>query len=305
MESFWSSSNILKIFLKWKLHIIIITFLGMLIIGASTYLIKPKFKSIAIAYPVNLSQYSDEEHSEQMIQILNSRNIMDSVIHKFDLAKHYEIDSAYVHFQSTMYDTYNENVSISKTQYDAVQIKVFDTSPDTAALIANSILDFYNKKVRSLHKEKFKEVMDLYYSDMVKWENIKDSINNIITPAKDGLKINIIDNKLTNNKLTNNKIYRSIDKQLKIKNSKGGNFLSTDIELINAIDMLNKSKVKYEKYKREYNKKIKFYGLVTEAYPADLKSSPKRIIITLLGGLSVFILVILTIGFIENKKINV
>ncbi len=311
MESFWNSSNILKIFMKWKLHIIIITFLGMIIIGASTYLIKPKFKSYAVAYPVNLGQYSDEEHSEQMIQILQSRNIMDSVINKFDLAKHYEIDSSYVHFQSTLYDTYNENVSVSKTQYDAVQIKVYDTNPDTASLIVNSIIDFYNKKVRSIHREKFKEVMDLSMADIKKWQNSIDTLNTKLQVYK--TKYNIQNIGFQIKELTqgifrsngNTKLINKAENQLELIAKYGAEFDYLNGLYWAAYKQLNESKENYEEAKTEYNKEITYASVVTNPYPADLKSSPKRVIITLLGGLSVLVLVILIIGFIENKKKNI
>jgi len=311
MESFWNSSNILKTFIKWKLHIIIITFLGMLIIGASTYLIKPKFKSYAVAYPVNLGQYSDEEHSEQMIQILQSRNIMDSVINKFDLAKHYGIDSADVHFQSTLYDTYNENVSVSKTQYDAVQIKTFDTNPDTASLIANSIIYFYNSKVRVLHRAKYKEAMDLAYNEMMKWKSISDTLREKLQVYKVKYNIQNVGSQIREStqgiyrSQGNTKLINKAENQLKIIAKYGAEFEKINGLYWKSYEIFLSNRATYEDYYKEYHKVITYANVVTSPYPADKKSSPQRIIITLIGGLSVLILVILTIGFIENKKKNI
>lgn len=311
MESFWNSSNLLKIFMKWKLHIIIISFLGMLIIGASTYLIKPKFKSYAVAYPVNLGKYSDEEHSEQMIQILQSRNIADSVINKFDLAKHYEIDSADVHFKSTIYDTYNENISVSKTKYEAVEIEVYDTNPDTASLIANSIIDFYNSKVRSLHRAKYKEAMDLAYDEMIKWKKISDTLREELQVYK--IKYNIQNVGYQIQESTqgiyrsqgNVKLINKAEKQLELIAKYGAEFEKINGLYWKSYEVFLSNRADYENLYKEYHKVITYANIITSPYPADVKSSPKRVIITLLGGLSVLIIVILTIGFIENKKKNI
>lgn len=304
MESFWNSSNLLRIFMKWKFHILIITFLGMIIIGASTYLINPKYKSEAIVYPINLGQFSDEEHSEQMIQILNSRNISDSIIKKYNLPKHYELDTAYKHFKSVLYEIYGGNVSVSKTQYDAVQIKVLDTSPDTAALIVSSIIDFYNLKVREIHKLKEKEAMDLSFYEMNRWKKVSDSLNIEIEKIS-GKKYKTKSKGIQKTK--NNKNYnynRKVTSQINIIDNSGGKLLALDIEYIDALDKYNKYKVLYSKHKLEYNKKITYASVVTSPYPTDKKSSPKRIVITLMGGFSVFFLTLLLIGFIENKKKN-
>ena len=40
----------------------------------------------------DIFEYGDEQQAEQLLQILNSGEIRDSVIQKFDLMAHYEID---------------------------------------------------------------------------------------------------------------------------------------------------------------------------------------------------------------------
>ncbi len=311
MESFWNSSNILKIFMKWKIHIILITFIGMVVIGASTYLIKPKFKSVAVAYPVNLGQYSDEEHSEQMLQILQSRNITDSIITKFNLAKHYDIDTAYVHFQSVIYDKYNENVSVSKTMYDAVQIKVLDTSPDTASLMVNSIIEYYNSKVRSLHRAKFKEAMDIAYEEMIKWRAVSDTLREKLQVYK--IEYNIQNVGFQIKELTqgifrsqgNTKLMNKAENQLELLAKYGAEFEYLNGLYWKSYEVFLSNRSAYENYYKEYNKVISYTNVVSTPYPADKKSSPQRIVITLMGGFSVFILVILLIAFFENKKKNI
>jgi hypothetical protein len=47
--------------------------------------ITPKYRSSAIVYPVNLAPYSTETRTDQLLQLLESNSIRDSLVKKFDL----------------------------------------------------------------------------------------------------------------------------------------------------------------------------------------------------------------------------
>lgn len=310
MESFWNSSNLLTIFIKWKWHIITITILGMAVIGASTYLIKPKYKSSAIVYPSNLGEFSEESYSEQMIQILNSRDITDKVIKEYNLPEHYEIDSAYKHFQSTMYYLYSENVSISKTEYESVEINVLDTDPEMAKNMVNSIINFYNAKVREMHRLKLKELMVLNEKQANNWESVKDSLQARIYTLNN--EYGVLDFAVQVEKLTEG-IYRSKGNKDLIKKAEdqldnvkkyGAEFVFINQKYWKSLELYFQYRLALDQQTIEYNKEITYANVVTSPYVSDKKDSPKRIPITLLGGLSVFALLILIIAFVENKKHN-
>ncbi|MDZ7778316.1 MAG: hypothetical protein U5L09_23200 [Bacteroidales bacterium] len=59
-------------------------------IFSSAMLITPKYNSRAVIYPSNVAPYSDESETEQLLQWLQSRDIKDSMIRRFELGKHYE-----------------------------------------------------------------------------------------------------------------------------------------------------------------------------------------------------------------------
>lgn len=311
MESFWNSSNLLKIFIKWKWHIISITFLGMAIIGASTYLIKPLYKSYAIVYPVNLGTFSEESFSEQMMQIFESRDIADKIIESYNLLDHYEIDTASEHIKSTLYKELGDKVWMEKTEYESIEINVLDTDPEIAKEITNSFLDFYNEKVRDIHRFKTKEVMDLAMSEMLKWEEIKDSLNIKLQFYKTEYNIQDIGIQLGN--LTqgmyrasgNSKLIDKAENQINLIAKYGAEFSFLNNMYWKAFGLYNSNRLAYEDALKEYNKKISYANIVTSPYASDKKYSPKRIPITMLGGLSVFALLILIIAFVENKKHNV
>ena len=109
----YSSANLIAFFYKNRKPLLGIPFLAMVVAVAFSgpKFIKPLFESQVILFPSttnsvskallpqsngygdeDIFEYGDEQQAEQLLQILNSGEIRDSVIQKFDLMAHYEID---------------------------------------------------------------------------------------------------------------------------------------------------------------------------------------------------------------------
>mgnify|MGYP002513054518 CR=1 FL=1 len=103
MDKYFDNTPILKAIFKFKWHIIAITILAAAL-GAffsGPKFITPKYKSEAVVYPNGRAEFSDETYTEQMLQVMESQEIMDSVVEKFDLMNHYEIDKNYKYARKT------------------------------------------------------------------------------------------------------------------------------------------------------------------------------------------------------------
>ena len=90
-----STIILLRIIKKWRKHLAI-CFFGSIVVGFIISLpifMKPMYKSSAVLYPANLSPYSKETPTEQMVQLLNSEDVRDSLVKELHLFKHYKIDS--------------------------------------------------------------------------------------------------------------------------------------------------------------------------------------------------------------------
>ena len=164
MDNYFNNTSLFKVILKWKWHIIAVTIIAAVLgaVFSGPTFITPKYKSEAILYPSNVSAYSDETFTEQMLQIMESQDIMDSVVENFDLMKHYEIGKDYKYWKTALIGEYRDNVSISKTPYDAVKIKVLDKDPQIACDMVNDIIRLYDQKVGKLHKIKRWETVQMY-----------------------------------------------------------------------------------------------------------------------------------------------
>ncbi len=130
------------------------------VFSGSTF-IKPRYRSQAIVYPVNLNSYSIETRADQLLQLLESNSVRDSVIARFGLVKHYKVDTALRGGRFILYNIYKERVEISKTRYESVEIEATDVDPDTAQQMVNTILDQVNLLARRLQREKSAEVLHI------------------------------------------------------------------------------------------------------------------------------------------------
>ncbi len=164
MELSFKNINLLNLILKWlkpllylQLIVVVLSF-----IFSAPYFIKPKYLSWAVVYPANITSYSDESLTEQMVQVLDANQIRDGIVEKFHLMKHYDIDSSKRYAQTKIHKLYAQNVKISKTLADAVRVEVLDTDPEVAKEMVNAILDGYSQKIKSLHERRYAETVGMW-----------------------------------------------------------------------------------------------------------------------------------------------
>ena len=314
MESQFYNINILQLLLKWKFHIVAIMVLAVVLatIFSGPYFITPKFKSTAVIYPSNISPYSDENETEQMLQVMQSNDISDSIIEKFNLPKHYKISKDYKYYNSTILWEYAQNVSISKTPYEGVSIEVMDKDPQMACDMVNTMIDLYNLKVRTLHEEKFGEVVSMYERSLKKKKANIDSLQMRLQVL--GVKYGLTDIGSQSEQVTkgylktldgggasgvNNKEVQLLKKNIE---EKGG-------ELIVLHNLIGSETIKYVDLKHEYelasmdyDRKFTYTNVITEPFVADKKSSPVRWLIVVVTALASFFVALIAILIFENYK---
>src|ERR1051326_6327401 len=138
--------DLLNIIFKWKFTLLIAAVIAVVLssVFSSSFFIKPKFKSTAVIYPSNLMPYSQESPTEQMIQLFQSDSIFNDVVKHFNLVQHYGLDSASPVLRNELMGIFNENISIKKTEYEAVRIESMDQDPKVACDIINEMIRSFN-----------------------------------------------------------------------------------------------------------------------------------------------------------------
>ena len=315
MEKYFDNRNLLRLLIKWKYHLATITILAgvLAVIFSSPWFITPKYKSNAVVYPSNITPYSEESETEQMLQFLQSRDIKDSVIRKFNLAEHYEIDSTYEFFYTTLLYEYSQHVSINKTPYESVEIEVLDKDPMIAMEVVNAIIDFYNKKVRRVHIDKWVEVVNLYNDQLIMKKDYIDSLRTIMKSL--GMNYGLYEYETQSEEITkgllgtvegsgNSRINKKeVEKLNENMKNKSGDLISTVELLRQEARTYADIKLDYEQARRFVTEKLTYANMITPPFPADKKSYPIRWLILVITMLATFFLTLIVILIIENYHV--
>jgi hypothetical protein len=275
---------------------------------SSSLFITPLYKSYAIVYPSNISPYSDESETEQMIQMMQSKEIRDSLIVKFDLPHHYGIDPSYEYYMSTLLWEFKEKVKIGKTPYEAVSIEVLDKDPKVACDMVNEMMNQYNLKVRSLHKEKFWEVVLNYRTITAMKAKDLDSLK--ARTEELGMKFGLMDYAEQTREVmraylgTGNgpKRPQEAEKLKKNLEEKGGEMLLLSELMRSEAEGYSTFKLDNDRAIMNYNREYSYVNVLNKPFPADKKSYPVRWVIVLISTLATFFLAVLAIGVIEGRR---
>jgi hypothetical protein len=310
MDSFFNSKNIIDILLKWKFQLGLVVAAAILlsVFFSIPMFITPLYKSNCLLYPSNISPYSDESVTEQAVQIFQSRDIRDSLVKKFDLAKHWGIDSGDKHFESFLGYEYGQRVSINKTPYDAVEIDIWDQDPVMARDIAYAIVDAFNVKMRAMHKEKFGEVVLNYqyildikngYLDSLKTRSTELSTKYGLLEYGNQTK-EVMRAYLSGGRSTSSEVIR-LKKNLE---EKGAEALGLRDLMADEANTFSIMKQDADKALFNYNRSYSYVNLLSKPFVPDKKAYPIRWLIVVFSTLATFFLAILIIGLIERSRFS-
>jgi capsular polysaccharide biosynthesis protein len=191
----FNSTSILFFFFKKIKSLFIVGILAVIISGIGAFMITPKFKSTVILFPSNqssisrsilntqyqwdLMSFGDEDQADRLLQVLNSRQIKDLINIKYDLMKHYGIDSLKTKYAFTKYYEYFDgNFSFRRSEYLSLIIEVLDTDPKLAAAMANDVAAFADTIIIRMQKERAKMAYEIA-------ENAYNHLNNLIKAQED------------------------------------------------------------------------------------------------------------------------
>jgi len=306
MNDFYNNTDILRLISKWYKHLLVITGSAVLIAFIISLVIKPKFKSESSLYPSNLISYSSESPTEQMLQLFSSDDLKDSLIKKFKLTSYWEIDTTKKYYKTTLYNTFDENIKIRKGDNESVMVVAIDTRPDTACKMVSEMINFFNKKVRFLQKEKLQEnAGSLKIQLSLKSKQIDSLEKRLDTLRK---KYNILDYEIQLKEVMRQRVKEEGSRKTFstdfLNNLKvfGGEYLLLSEYISNATVSYNKILTEYEKTISELNKDVTYTNIISSPKIPDKKCYPVRWLIVLLSAGISFIFSLLVIGIIENYK---
>jgi len=311
MTNYFDNNNLLSIILKWKKPLIILSLLAMVVsaIITSPFIIKPKYKSFAILYPANIIPFGTETPTEQMLQVLQSDDIRNGIINRFHLYAHYKIDTiSNLQFRTDMDHEFSDNVNVGKTEYESVKLDVLDIDPVVANDIVNSMILQFNKKERTLQKEKSIELVKIIKTQLDKKKAEMDSMEDAIKNIR--VNYGILDYGLQTRYATKEILHKGGDNGkkeethdlIKSLKEKGGEFVSLNEHIYKVRATYDELKVQYENSLRDVEKDLTYSNVVTSPYPADKKTYPVRWLIMLISTCATLLFSVIAVAAIESYK---
>ena len=330
----YSSANLIAFFYKNRKPLLGIPFLAMVVAVAFSgpKFIKPLFESQVILFPSttnsvskallpqsngygdeDIFEYGDEQQAEQLLQILNSGEIRDSVIQKFDLMAHYEIDEDTKYRRTKLFKEYAGKIEFARTQFMSVEINVMDTDPQMAADIANYISFLVDKTKRRVSRSRAEMGLNIvkneYHSLQGEIQKMEDNITELrYKGVHDYESQSAVFNEQYAIALAagaSSGRIKALERRLDTLAKYGGKYVAIRDELQLLKEEEVKLKTKFDQAKVDVNQNLPATFKVDAAFPAERKSYPKRSILILAVGFATFIMVaflLLVRGTLQELK---
>ena len=323
----FDSSNIVVFLYKWRkpLFIVIIVALIGSWFFSLPWFITPKYKSTVVMFPAStnsvskallteqrqvgqdIMSFGEDEQAEQMMQILNSNKIRDRVARKFNLMEHYDIDSTARYKYSLLFNEYERNISFRRTPFMAVQIIVFDTDPQLAADIANTIAALLDSIKNEMQHER--AIQGLAVVE-IEHEALQQEVNTIVDSlvALGKLGVNDVEyqSQVFNQQMAiaimegNTEAQRQLQKRLDILGQYGGIYMSLKNALEYKTEQLTMIQARLKEATVDARESLPQKFIVSDAFKAEKKSYPIRWLVIVVSTLSALFLTIIVIMIIEK-----
>jgi len=322
-NNFLDNTSLFALLYKWRKKIITISFTAAIIASVVSLFITNKYKSEVILFPtMNLStgkallnenndflEIGEEEELEHMMQILQSNEIKERVVAKFDLLKHYEIDTNNETYQIDLLKKYNGNVEYNITKFSSIRISVMDKDPLMASDIANEITSLIDTVMNNLQQSMAKQG----YQSLIKEREfivgeikiLEDSISKIraVGIVHYESQSEVLNEQWAVAKIANNhSAALAIEKKLATLSKYGGLYVNVREQLIYIRGNLNHMNKKINEHKLTAEEQLEHKFVLNYAIPAIKKSYPIRWLIVLTTACASALMMIVLIALKEKLK---
>ncbi len=323
--TFNASDVLLLIKRKWK-HLLIVCSVAFVASLIVSFCLPKRYKSSVVLYPANstsvsqtlatdentergLLQFGEKEEVEQMMQMLQSNDIRNRIIEKYNLIEHYRIDPDTKYLYTKLYDKYEDNVKISRTEYTSVKVDVLDESPDTAAMIANDISQLLDTVYARMQRDRAYRAVKIVETAMLEQEalvkNISDSLEKLgqlgVIEVKSQTEMYSEQYAIAlanGNTSKVNELKSKLDTLAKY----GGAHTMLTAQLKEEVQILTLRRNKFNQAKIELEQDLPNAFIVNKAEKAEKKTYPIRWLIVLSSVISAFLLALIVLAMIEPLK---
>jgi len=139
-----------------------VTFICAVASAIMTFFIPKEYSSTAIIFPpahlsldfnIDNPNFGYDVEADRLLQILQSKEIRDSVSNKFDLLNYYKLDKTTKDWLDRLNKRYKKDVIFERTQYMSIKVSAQTTDPEMSANMVNYILRIANVVREKIYKQ--------------------------------------------------------------------------------------------------------------------------------------------------------
>jgi capsular polysaccharide biosynthesis protein len=320
------------LFYLWnkRLPLMIITGIAAIASIIVSFVIEEKYKSEVVLFPAaagsvsqdllsdsysekSILKLGEDEELEQLMQVLHSDQIRERVVKKFDLMRHYDIDSTSKYPYTALFKKYEQNIRIEPTKFLSVKITVLDEKPQIAADIANTISDLVDTVMNNMQRQKAMQALALVEKE---YFALKNDVNKLEDSLDYIRSLGVIDYETQTEVFSdalgqalvknNSEAVKKLQEKLDLLGKVGGPYLAINGYLEFENKQLSALKAKYAEAQIDAYQNLSKKYVVNQAFKAEKKSYPVRWLIVLLSTVSAFILTLLLLVIYDsvNRRLN-
>ncbi len=327
----FSSINLILYFYSKRKPLILIASVAAIVSVLISLSISPRYQSTVIMFPtsgISISQalvsttsdnqrsgilsFGEEEETEQLLQILNSEEIKQKLVQKFNLIEHYGIKEDAKYKYTLLNARMKKNINFRKTEFMSVSISVLDEDPQIAADMANEIAVLLDSAINRMQTKRAKEAfMIVSHEYLLLQDEIKEIENSLTSLGELGVydveaqSVGLNEAWLEALSEGNTNLANKLEKQTKILGKYGGNFLFLKKFLQDESLRLSLLKDKYTRAKVDAEYNLPHTFIVNKAEKAEKKTYPKKSLIVIISVFSALLFGIFGLIFIDSIKAQI
>jgi uncharacterized protein involved in exopolysaccharide biosynthesis len=287
---------------KWRKLVVGVTVVVTLGAAVISMLLPEYYRAVTIVFPYSprtsdprtlffedgVSEvFGSKEDVDRIISIGRSKQMTRHMIKILRLDRHYDIDSTSKAFRTKLEKEWEENVDIVRNDLGAIEIRVLDTDPATASIIANTMVHELDKQFRDGIDKNNQQQLLVY-------EQNKASMEKRVRELQDSMQV----------------LLRRNPTAVITKEGVQGASQSGDAALIHSyaiqLSLLSKDLAdatrRLEQVKSALKAKSRSIFVVENAEVPELRHRPMRTVIVLAAALFGFLIMIGVASFLEFYK---
>ena len=316
----FDSIDLMSFLWKSRKALIILGIVAAVISSIVSLMMQEKYLSVVTLFPTksssitfsevitedqSVTKFGEEEEAEQMLQILESALVREKIITRFNLMKHYDIDTTSQLKYTELAETYSDNITFQRNNKGAVLINVLDHSPDTAALIANHIADLFDTTKNAIIHER--ALLEFEVKKM-KLHKLQDEMNVLRDTMSKLTTLGVVTNQayqgltLAMNSAKDDETRAKYEKKLEMTEKYGSVLQSFQVRAEFLSERMATMETSYEQSESDAQSNISHKFVVELASPAEKKAYPIRWLIVAVSTFATVFFAIILLLFVAKIK---